>query len=882
MKKTGLALLSIILVFAAGIPLSAQTLRTAAPTTFGIQNRFVEFEKIDAFTSGQGVLIRWEMRTETQNAGFNIFRVTPSGLEPVNDYLVIGGAFRKPNDNVVTGGTYEWFDGEGTFGTVYVIQALAVEGQTQLSSRFASRYVTDFEAQAGYPLSVYQGLASNPNRNIQKRDLELTPDLQATVQANLQQPDLETHLWVVGQPAAKIGIKQDGFYRVTRAQLETAGFNVNSDSANWRLFHEGVEQAITVGPADEYVEFYGRGLDRVESDTRMYYLIADTQAGSRISTKVLRPIGGTVVANNYRVTAYKKERQAPFIKEIQNGPDVENYWGRPIGATPMSFTFNMSGLDQSVSRYVLKVNLQGQVGATHKVKAVFNGHELGNIIATGTTVAYSGEFLLPTSFFVEGVNTLVLNELEQNRFSLFESISTRYTRKYQVEQDQLSFYTPGFRKVDLTGFTTSNFRLFDMTFDGNPIEVINSTVVENAGVFTVKLPSTRAMVMYALTDAHLLEPASVTANTPSDLHGPNAADMLIISHSAVDFMTAAENWATYRRSAEGGNFNVKVIDVEDIIDEFGYGVSSATAIRNFLQFSHDEAGPWTTHPAYVLLIGDASHDPRNYEGLGKWNLIPTRMLNLIFEETGSDEAMGDFDLPGRPHDGVAEMAIGRIPVRTAAPITTILNKTMAFETREMQSLEDRGAAFAFDVPNPGVFRDMSVELRDQLPAAVPTTMISRGLLNQGTQSDPAAPGLLLNTINSGKHIVNYAGHGSPGVWGSAQFFGLATVPQLTNANTQSIFTMLTCFNGYFYWSTGDSLGEALLKAPNGGAVASWASATETTSGIQLQMGKRFYKELGLANIPRMGDLVRDAKNEIAGSDVGYSWALLGDPALKVR
>jgi hypothetical protein len=150
--------------------------------------------------------------------------------------------------------------------------------------------------------------------------------------------------------------------------------------------------------------------------------------------------------------------------------------------------------------------------------------------------------------------------------------------------------------------------------------------------------------------------------------------------------------------------------------------------------------------------------------------------------------------------------------------------------------------------------------------------------------DPMAHQNLINGINTGKFIVNYAGHGTAGLWGSSTFFQTAHMSQLTNAHSETIFTMLTCFNGFFLRPrpTDDSLGEALLKIGTGGAVASWASTTETTPDYQLTMGAEFYRQLSLGNIPRMGELIRASKLSIAGSDVGYSWTLLGDPALKVR
>ena len=95
--------------------------------------------------------------------------------------------------------------------------------------------------------------------------------------------------------------------------------------------------------------------------------------------------------------------------------------------------------------------------------------------------------------------------------------------------------------------------------------------------------------------------------------------------------------------------------------------------------------------------------------------------------------------------------------------------------------------------------------------------------------------------------------------------------------------MLTCLNGFFINLTNDSLAEALIKGENGGAVAAWASTGLTTPDVQEIMAARFFYQVATGTIPRMGDLVKDAKTVIpGGSDVRLSWALIGDPMLKVR
>jgi len=162
----------------------------------------------------------------------------------------------------------------------------------------------------------------------------------------------------------------------------------------------------------------------------------------------------------------------------------------------------------------------------------------------------------------------------------------------------------------------------------------------------------------------------------------------------------------------------------------------------------------------------------------------------------------------------------------------------------------------------------------QLPNNVPCIKINRG--------QPNANALLLAELNGGKFIVNYAGHGTISTWASNSFFSNTIAAQLTNADRLSIFTMLTCLNGYFISST-DSLAEVLLKNPNGGAVTAWSSSGLTTPDIQEVMATRFYNQIAVGNITRIGDLIKDAKTTINfGRDVRLSWGLLGDPAMKTK
>jgi hypothetical protein len=198
---------------------------------------------------------------------------------------------------------------------------------------------------------------------------------------------------------------------------------------------------------------------------------------------------------------------------------------------------------------------------------------------------------------------------------------------------------------------------------------------------------------------------------------------------------------------------------------------------------------------------------------------------------------------------------------------------MAFEAG-MATLYSRGALFASDVSPDYDFIALNQRVSDQLPPSIPKFFINR--------LEPDSKNLLISNINQGRYLVNYSGHGSAGSW-NGEWINLNDATALTNAPNYTLFFMLTCLNGYFLRTDFDCLGEALMKAQNGGAAAVWASTGKTTPDVQEVLALRFYNQLNVGTMTRFGDLIKDAKqNVIGGRDVRLSWALLGDPTMKIR
>ncbi len=859
----------------------------------GPGKEFAQFETVEAITDGGGALIRWEMASETANLGFLVYRLAGRGHQQVNENLITG-SMSKLGPETMYGNKYEFFDTNGTFGSVYMIQAIGPDGTRVSSTTVGASYTSDIESKVGIPKAAMIGASTGQNSQLQNTlpsDLSTTQNSKTGLISTTEAVHLPTHRNVVNTPGVKIGVKKDGFYRV-RLNSDIAPvsslFNAGN-TANWRLYRDGIEQGVIIGTdgSGVYMDFYGKAIETIGTDTAIYYLIVDANTiGKRIPSQRIKRVDSTGVSASYSASTSKRERVI-YDPSILNG-DAENFWGNVvINGFQKNVTVALTGVDHTLPTFTLDLDMQGYSSTvTPSVRIVLNGTEVGIANAAFPRGHYSAQFSVPTNLLVEGNNTFQLTSINgSGDASYFDTLKLQYNRAYLAETNRLLFTGAPTKSTTLSGFSSPNIRLFNIGADGSPIRLTGfNTQQDTPTSYSVLYPATRQRLqpIYAVEDSGLLLAPPVTVNNPSNLSSTvRNADLVIISYSHADFMTGSNTWADYRRSAAGGSFNVEVVDAADIYDEYSYGLRSGDAIRDFLQHVHSSWVSQIPSKKYVLLMGDASFDPKNFRNNGDFDHVPTKITTTIYGEVPADDLLADFN-----GDALADMAIGRVPARSGAHITTIFNKTTAFETPALQSLS-RGIVFAYDKPNGYQFGVMSAELAGQIPGA-PPTYVSRGLQppEDPMTTDPNALSNLVNAINvpGGRYIVNYSGHGSQGRWDDA-FLSNPSVPQLTNANGPAIFTMLTCLNGYFLGSSpGDeSISEVLVKSTSGGGVVAWASSGKTTADVQMLMGRQFFQQVDIGNIKRMGDLVINAKEMTpANSDVRTTWILFGDPMLKVR
>ena len=710
---------------------------------------------------------------------------------------------------------------------------------------------------------------------------------------------------LASQPGFKVAVNRDGIYQMTYSDLQDAGVDVSSvDPRTFKLYNQGSEVAIYVAGEgdgvfnpDDYILFYGQKMDTKYTDTNVYWLTHGETTGLRMPQKDGALSGtATVPASFY---APKKVEEGHFYWSNMPGGDELDRWVwnyvYPPSIPSQTYHLTLSTIATDSYSATLRVSLHGGADQDHHTRLYVNG-QLVEDATWGGFIGRISEVSFPQSYLVEGDNTIKVECLKEPsvpyEIVYVDWVEVGFNDAYIAENDQLRFSgdQAGTWEYHIDGFTASDIEAFDITDHVTPTRII-STTVESSSSYTLKFEDTITdrREYLALTTGQRLSPLSIEQDTPSDLRSTsNGADYIIITHS--DFYTDVLPLAN-RRAGQG--LRTMVVDVQDVYDEFSYGILDARAIRDFLAYAYQNWVP--PAPSYVLLVGDGNYDFKNNLGSSPPNYVPPYLSRVdpSLGETATDNqyvtVSGDDILP--------DMHIGRLPVTSSAEASTVVNKILNYEQDPPGDDWNQKALFVADnVPDSaGDFVALSDDIVDNyLPDPYTDDQVYLNFYCGPPTSPPtpcpAATTAIIGAINDGRLLVNYVGHGGVALWAAERVFRADRtrndINSLTNGPKLPMMLPMTCSTGYFHHPSVSCLDEQLIRAGGKGAIASFSP---TGFGMALghhYLNKGFFtavfndkQDIGTAT--NMGKL-NLYENTSGYRDLLDTYVLFGDPFMKLN
>jgi len=476
-----------------------------------------------------------------------------------------------------------------------------------------------------------------------------------------------------------------------------------------------------------------------------------------------------------------------------------------------------------------------------------------------------------------------------------------YWRRFIALGNRLGFFSPDttcLARYEAGGFTSPSVYAFDVTDQFNVAELsgFDVTGTTNFQVSFYDSAYEGGLRRYALTTgSNLMKPVGLTVETISDIRNRPGNDYLIITHD--NLMGAALEM----RDLYGG----EIVTVDEIYDEFGWGVPDVTAIRDFLRWRHDTGA--SLH--YVLLLGDATWDYKGYHSTGGYpNYVPSyerRYLPPVGDPYCTDDFFG-YLTPNKPDgseiedsvDYYLDVAMARIAAPSAGEANLLVEKNIAYRTDPVAGRwQNRVCLVADDdrIGNRCDARAHTVDMENIDDASYPLEFdrtkiylveypFDQGGLKPESRAD------FIATLNSGVLMANYVGHGDEHRMAQEEVLNPSSIPLINTGRKEFFLIAATCNVSRFDEVTLSSMAEDLIKRPNGGAVGSFASThfciPERNKRLNTEFVANLYPEGDVHTVRPVADAVVVAKAKTGAFGSAYRtnnemFALLADPRLEL-
>ena len=768
---------------------------------------------------------------------------------------------------------------------------------------------------------------------------------------------------IVGE-RLRIVVQRDGLYKISYQELIDAGM-AGTDPRTFRMTNQGMEVAISVVGEedgilneDDCILFYGEGfrgdtMAEWYADENVNWLtyIQQLPDGSTTpwkpeftadmlekytteniywlqSVENERPlrilsVDGTpndnvpLVPPTYRTTVHAEHQLGHW--EYHFTSEDTWFWEFVTDSNPRFYNTLLTALSTetytaSVRGEYVAFNYNNLVTPDHIVNFYLNnGATPINVSSWDGRSRHRFEVDVPGSALVEGENQLGMTLVYDSGqpWVAFDWFEIDYERRYEAVNDEISFTRDitGTWRYQLESFSQLDIAVYDITNPRQPIRItgISSTLGVNGYQSEFQYTNGVSARIYAASVGSLQTAVSISRYVPPDLRSSgNGADYLIITHS--EFADTAQGLANYR-SSQG--YRTRVIDIQDLYNEFNEGIYHPIAIKNFLEYTYANWEP--PAPMYVVLVGD-----------GHWNLLGARPnvygttpLYMPPYLGWVDPVQGEVDTSNllatiAGDDPLPDMFVGRILVNTDQELQNVIDKIVVYEHYPTLSWQLNNTFIADDTPDAvGDFPAMANYIISEYiePGYNPIRIFlddykDFGLCGTspypGGPSCPAVNSKIVDTINNtGSLFVTYIGHGDIQRWAHDQIFlyhaddptnpndiYYSDMDALNNINMLPIVLSMDCMDGFWINPTRNpNLAELFVRSPGKGA-----AATFSPTGLGVGLGhftlmEGFFGTVYRDGLWELGAATLGAKLALYNAgyfrDMLHTYTTFGDPALRI-
>jgi hypothetical protein len=518
----------------------------------------------------------------------------------------------------------------------------------------------------------------------------------------------------------KFKVGATGVYRISQTQLAAIGIG-GADAAHFQLWRNGQQVAVYTSsptgslPANGFIEFWGQVNDgvwekrmyiepafqindnwSVFTDTSSYFLTVNTVASeNKRLVETANNLASVLPPESYfihKAALYFRNALNPGFAAVVGSYVYSSSFDKGEGFTSAEFRPAAPLLSSQTNLHVapvgpnakLKFSAVGRALNTRTVRVSLNGSMVANPVMNYFN-----------SIIDESANNIPLALLAGNTANFeFRNTSAEVTDRMVVGMYELS-YPRQFNFDNQSNFEfelpanasgqnliIDNFNfgavapvLYDQT---NGLR-ITASILSPTQVRVVLPPSatTRKLILVSQVAGNFKTVSGFNPRTFTNYALPaNQSNYIIISNPRLyndgNGVNQVEQYRLYRSSVTGGGFNAKIYDVQDLIDQFGYGIkNNAYGIKNFLRFAYVS---FSIKPQNCFIIGkgvvyNSYRAAESSPSIEQLNMVPT------YGHPASDMHLASVDGSLTP-----QIPIGRLTVVNGNEVKAYLDKVKQYET----------------------------------------------------------------------------------------------------------------------------------------------------------------------------------------------------------